>query len=74
MNEPLARTSYDQTDYIADLIYREDCKSKGTSGPRWWCLRDDYKAKYRGMAIAVFNQWARDEQLVKAKYSGDSRQ
>lgn len=52
---------YTPLDFIAGQLAAKNHE------PRWWCLRDDIRAKYIEKAKALVLAWASEEQAAKAR-------
>lgn len=51
-----------ELDYIAQHLYVEFQEAQGrAAGVRWWCMRDEVRNKWRGIAREVVDKWRADE-------------
>lgn len=57
--------TFTEMDYIACLLYQLDVRKRGhEAGPRWWCLREDLRQKFRVEARTAYSEWAQYEQAT----------
>ena len=49
-------------DFLAQIFADTDYRKNGyAASPRWWCLRDDLKQKFRQQARREITEWAARE-------------
>lgn len=61
---------FTELDYIANLMHEDDCKERRIIGPRWWCLREEAREKYRKAARESYSSWAADESKTERRMRG----